>query len=340
MNIINQKVIMRKKILVLLVTFLLFGVLLFPQITDENEPAKVVQDVNLNQYVPFRAGNKLVSLDRNSTFRLSEDLPRLDGATALYPVYASFVQAVYPDNIIGPNGVSIYYEFYRGNVKCTQTPRAYENLINGEVDIIFCAEPSRDQIAQAAEKGLEFNMIPIGKDAFVFFINKNNPINNITSSQIRAIYSGAITNWREIGGHDSEIIPYQRPQNSGSQTILESVIMRGTAPMEPLKEEHIVGGMGGIVEQVSDYRNYLNAIGYSFLFFTTEMVKNDEIKLLSIDGIMPSIETIQSDEYGFTGYFYAITTGNETENTKRFIEWILSEEGQYLIEKTGYIPIR
>jgi phosphate transport system substrate-binding protein len=109
--------------------------------------------------------------------------------------------------------------------------------------------------------------------------------------------------------------------------------------MEPLKE-HLVGGMGGIIEQVSDYRNYLGAIGYSFLFFTTEMVKNDEIKLLSIDGIMPSIETIQSDEYEFTGYFYAITTGNETETTRRFIEWILSEEGQYLIEKTGYIPIR
>jgi phosphate transport system substrate-binding protein len=329
---------MKKKNLVLLITFLLFGALLFPQITDGNEPAKVVQDVDLNLYTPFRVGNKLVSLGRNSTFRLSENLPRLDGATALYPVYASFVQAVYP--MTGPNGISIYYEFYRGIAICSQTPIAYENLINGEVDIIFCAEPSREQIAQAAEKGLEFNMIPIGKDAFVFFVNKNNPINNITSSQIRDIYSGAITNWNEIGGHDSEIIPYQRPKNSGSQTIFESVIMRGTAPMEPLKEEHIVGGMGGIIEQVSDYRNYLNAIGYSFLFFTTEMVKNDEIKLLSIDGIMPSIETIQSDEYGFTGYFYAITTGNETETTERFIEWILSEEGQYLIEKTGYIPIR
>jgi phosphate transport system substrate-binding protein len=107
---------MKKKILVLLITFLFFRVLLFPQSIDGNEPAKVVQDVDLYKYVPFTQGNKLVSLDRNSTFRLSENLPRLDGATALYPVYASFVQAVYPDNIIGPNRVSIYYEFYRGIV--------------------------------------------------------------------------------------------------------------------------------------------------------------------------------------------------------------------------------
>ena len=134
-------------------------------------------------------------------------------------------------------------------------------------------------------------------------------------------------------------IPYQRPKDSGSQTIMENIIMGNTPIMEPLKE-NVVGGMGGIVERVSDYRNYINAIGYSFLFFTTEMVKNDEIKLLSIDGIMPSRETIQSNKYPFSGPFYAITTGNETENTKRFIEWILSEEGQYLVESTGYIPIR
>jgi phosphate transport system substrate-binding protein len=263
----------------------------------------------------------------------------LDGATALYPVYASFVQAIYPDNIIGPNGASIYNEFYRGIVKCTQTPSAYQNLINGDVDIIFCAEPSRRQIEQAAEKGLAFNMTPIGKDAFVFFVNKNNPVNNITFEQIRGIYSGAIINWEDIGGENHDIIPYQRPKDSGSQTVLENIIMGNTRLMEPVSE-NVAGGMGGIVEKVSNYKNYTNAIGYSFLFFTTEMVRNDEIKLLSINGVMPSRETIRSDEYQFSGTFYAITTGNESENTKKLIEWILSEEGQYLIERTGYVPIR
>lgn len=307
--------------------------------TDEDEPVKIIQDVNLYEYVPFKKGNKLISLSNNASLRLFENLPTLDGATALYPVYASFVQAVYPDNIPGSYAASTYSEFYQGIVKCTQTHRAYENLINGNVDIIFCAEPSRGQIAQAAEKGLTFNMTPIGKDAFVFFVNTGNPINNITSEQIRGIYSGTITNWKDIGGGNNAIIPYQRPKDSGSQTILENMIMRDAPIMEPLKE-NVVGGMGGIIEQVSDYRNYTNAIGYSFLFFSTEMVKNNEIKLLSINGITPRRETIQSNEYEFSGTFYAITTGNETENTKRFIEWILSEEGQYLVEKTGYIPIK
>ena len=109
--------------------------------------------------------------------------------------------------------------------------------------------------------------------------------------------------------------------------------------MEPSRE-NVVGGMGSIIDRVSAYKNYVNAIGYSFLFFTTEMVKNNEIKLLSLDGVVPSKKTIISGEYGITGFFYAITTRNETENSKKLIEWILSEEGQYLVEKTGYIPVR
>jgi phosphate transport system substrate-binding protein len=322
-----MEAIMKQAILVML---LFCGNILFSQDAVEDEPPKVVQDVNLYEYIPFGKDSRVISLNGNSSLKLFENLPKLDGATALYPVYASFVQAVYPS--------SDYNSFYQGIVKCTQTPSAYENLINGDVDIVFCAEPSKDQIAMAVERGLEFNMTPIGKDAFVFFVNKNNHINNIASEQIRGIYSGNITNWEDIGGENNLIIPYQRPQNSGSQTILES-IMGETPIMEPLKE-NVVGGMGGIIEQVSVYRNYTNAIGYSFLFFSTEMVKNDEIKLLSVDGIMPTKENIQSNKYVFSGTFYAIKKGNETENVNKFIEWILSEEGQYLIEKTGYIPLK
>jgi phosphate transport system substrate-binding protein len=305
--------------------------LVFAQEVDENEPAVVAHDVNLYEYMPFSDGTKAVSLDDISELEFFDDLPKLDGATALYPVYAAFVQAVYPQ---------AEYNFYGQSevVRCSQTSQAYYNLINGIVDIIFCAEPSNEQIAMAADKGLQFNMTPIGKDAFVFFVNRNNSINNITSSQIRDVYSGIITKWEELGGQNGKIIPYQRPKNSGSQTILESVIMKDTLLMEPLKE-NVVGGMGGIIEQVAVYKNYQNAIGFSFLFFSTEMVKNNEIKLLSIDNIIPSKETIQNNTYPYSGTFYAITTGNENENTEKFIEWMLSEQGQYLIELTGYVPL-
>jgi phosphate transport system substrate-binding protein len=300
------------------------------QEADNNEPVRITQDVMLYEYVPFGNGTKAVSLNKESTFKLSVNLPRLDGATALYPVYAAFVQAVYPFDDYSFSAQHI--------IQCNQTHRAYENLINGTVDIIFCAEPSKEQIERAAEKGLKFRMTPIGKDAFVFFVNTNNEMSNITSSQIKDIYSGAVVNWKDVEGQDVSIIPYQRPKDSGSQTILET-IMGDTPILEPLKE-NVVGGMGGMIEQVAAYKNYHNAIGYSFLYFSTEMTRNNEIKLLSIDGVFPSKKTIQTDEYPFSGTFYAITNGNEDDNTKKFLEWILSEQGQYLIEKTGYVPLR
>jgi len=289
-------------------------------------------------YAPFSENSKVVILQEEPKLRLNNNLPLLDGATALYPVYSSFVRAVFQE--IPPEGYT--YGFSTSDkmiIRCTQTPQAYRNLINGLADIIFCAEPSNEQIADAAEKGLEFSMVPIGIDAFVFFVNINNPINNITSEQVRAIYSGEITNWFGLNGVDEPIIAYQRPKNSGSQTILESVIMANNRVMEPLTE-NVVGGMGGIIEQVAEYTNYENAIGYSFYFFTTEMVQNEQIKLLSIGGIYPSKETIQTGEYPFIGPFYAVTRGDETENMNKLIEWILSEQGQYLIERTGYIPIK
>ncbi|MDR1288280.1 MAG: substrate-binding domain-containing protein, partial [Treponema sp.] len=181
------------------------------------------------------------------------------------------------------------------------------------------------------------NLTPIGKEAFVFFVNNENPINGLTSSRIRSIYSGQITNWQGLGGNNADIVAYQRPKNSGSQTILE-LIMKEEKLAEPIKE-NMVEGMGGIIQEVASYRNSTNAIGYSFLFYATGMTRNRSIKLLSIDGVYPTSETIRTNEYPFTQTFYAVTAGNESENVKKFIKWILSGQGQYIIEKTGYVKI-
>ena len=133
---------------------------------------------------------------------------------------------------------------------------------------------------------------------------------------------------------------FQRPENSGSQTMLEKIM--GNIPIMEPRREDISEGMGRIINQVAVYKNFSNSIGYSFLFYSTEMVKNDRIKLLSIDGIYPSRETIQDGSYPFSNSFYAIyvDTADKNENIEAFIEWILSDQGQYLIEKTGYTPIK
>lgn len=287
------------------------------------------QEANLREYQPFAENTKAIFLKEESTFKIHDSLPKIDGATALYPLYAAFVQAVYPKK---------EYNLYKSEVRGGTTPEAYRRLIRGEVDLIFCARPSEKQIEEAKEQGKTFRLIPIGREAFVFFVNKKNKVDEITSEQIRNIYSGKITNWEELGGEDTPIKAFQRPEGSGSQTMLIH-IMQGQPLITPL-EENRVGGMGGIINQTAAYKNFNNAIGYSFLYFTTQMIQNGDIKLLSVDGIYPSKNTIENGKYPFSGDFYAITTDTKNENVEKFIKWILSPQGQYLVEKTGYTSIK
>lgn len=294
------------------------------------------QGVNLAEYRPFAENTKAVKLEEESTLKLKENLPRLDGATALYPLYAAFAQAVYPageyDVYAGKDDSSSL-----GEVVCTTTPDAYSRLINGETDIIFVARPSEQQLVEAKSKGVELKLTPIGKEAFVFFVNARNKVNGLTTAQIQDIYAGKITNWREVGGENVPIRAFQRPQNSGSQTMLQK-LMEGKELMTPPKED-VATGMGDIISQTASYRNYKNAIGYSFLFFATEMIQNNQIKLLEVDGVKADKSTIASGEYPLSVEFYAVTAGSDNPNIDAFIAWILSPQGQYLVEQTGYTPI-
>jgi len=279
----------------------------------------------LNRYEPFRNNNLLAKLTEESNFKILENFPILDGATALVPVYASFIQAVYSERDFPEKSF-----FYSG------TDRAFRNLLEGRVDIIFCAEPSDSQIQQFNEIDIKLKLIPIGREAFVFFVNYENVVNDISIDNIRGIYTGKIRNWKILDGKNEKIIAFQREKNSGSQTMFEKIF---GIPIKNPRRENVQGDMIGIINQVADYRNFSNAIGYSFLYFATEMIQNNQIKLLSINGIYPSRETIQNNTYPFSGNFYAIYIDKENENIESFINWMLSEQGQTLIFKTGYVPI-
>lgn len=326
----------------------------------------------LRNYLPFlpaelQGSNEYASniarLDAPASLRLTENLPRLDGATAIYPLYSAFVHAVYPEDtqlkeheyglrysLAGWNYFpqrGLLYEYGLGSpeissiVQCNKTPNAYQRLIDGETDIVFCYEPSEAEIAAAAEKGLRFNLTPIAKDAFVFIVNERNPLAAISTEQIRNIYSGRITNWKTITGVDEPVIAYQRPENSGSQTVLQS-IMTGEEIMRPILDgKYVSSGMFGMIERIaSRYYNYNAAIGYTFRFYLNAMAGNSGTKVLAVNGVTPNLQNVQSGAYPFSQTVFAVTTGNESENTQKFIEWITSSQGQELVEKTGYVPIR
>lgn len=296
-------------------------------------------------YVPFEEENKLVSLEQEASLQFDSPYAvTLDGATALYPIYAAFAQAVYPQ-AWPDSGIEIDYSPYNSTVACNGTIEAYERLIRGEVDLIFAAGPSQAQLDAAYKAGMEFHMTPIGREAFVFFVNSKNPVTGLTVEQIQGIYTGSITNWSQVGGKNQSIRPFQRAENSGSQTSLQR-LMAGLPLMEP-EEEDRIAGMGGIIREVASYRNYKNAIGFSFRYYSTEMVQNGDIRLLALNGVEPNRETIRDGSYPIASEFYAVTCApigspapEETDpDIASLLEWVLSGEGQAILEQTGYVGV-
>lgn len=284
----------------------------------------------LMHYVPYGEESLVATLDEKSTLTLEDDIPKMDGATALYPIYSAFAKAVYPRETLEDND--------RTYLDCSTTTGAYEKIVTGESDIIFVAGASENQIQFAKDRNVKLEFTPIGKEAFVFFVNSKNSMDSIDFEEIRGIYSGEITDWNQLGVKGlGKIKAFQRDEGSGSQSALKRM-MSGKELMDPPKDD-IVAGMGGIIERTADYRNFKNAIGYSFRFYSTSMISNNQIKLLSVNGVYPSIENIENGTYPISSSFYAVTRSDASENTKKLVEWVLSEQGQRLIEDTGYTPI-
>ena len=291
----------------------------------------VAPNINVDEYMPFREDSKIVKID-SKTLKFTEDdeLPRIDGASAAFPVYSAFVNAVYPN--------TKETELYNGIFEYNNTRGGYQKLAQKEIDIFIGAQPSKEQVAFAKECGTEFVYTQIGWEAFVFFVHKDNPISSLTVEQLKGIYSGEITNWRELGGNDEKIIPFQRDEGSGSQSMM--IRFMGDTPLMEA-ETKTIQGMGAVVEQVVDYQSRAGSIGYSFRYYLEGIVQNPEVKMIAVEGVAPTAENIQNNTYPIITPVYAMTyENNPNPNVARLVEWILSEEGQYIIEQTGYVGMK
>lgn len=314
-----------------------FGIVIFgtyskmrEYVLPRDDSAKIVGDeTDLRPYVPFSNDNKLVTIEGEIDLRIESDHPRLHGALALYPVYAAAAQGTY-GNLTAKEAEQI--------VRAGTSPAAFSSLIYDNADMVFMLRPSEAQIKKAEAAGKTLTVTSIGREAFVFFVSMDNPVDELSSGQIRDIYSKRITRWSELGGKNEKILPFQRPGGSGSQTAMERFM--GERPLaQPVKEEY-KEMMGGIVNRVADYRNYGNSIGYSFRYYIEGMFKHEGIKLLAVDGIEPSPENIRNGTYPLVGEMVIVTAGSENPNVPKLIEWFLSPQGQDLIEKVGYVPLR
>ncbi|MCR5187021.1 MAG: substrate-binding domain-containing protein [Clostridia bacterium] len=275
------------------------------------------KSIDLESYLPFKDDSLIVH--ESSNIRITTNIPQMDGATALYPIYSAFVEALYPKESVKFEGKDFSID---SKIQKTGTIEAYKKVIDGETDIIFCAKPSEKQLEYAKSKNVELEMVPIGKEAFVFIVNKNNKVNDLSIEQIKDIYIGKIVNWKQVGGENKPIIALQRNEGSGSQTAMLS-FMHGTEIKK--SSQYILG----------------RKIGYSFRYYVESIVKDGNIKMLSLNGFEPNIENVRNDKYPIVDSFYMIyRKDNANENIETIKEFILSEKGQKIIEDTGYVGVK
>ena len=291
--------------------------LFIKRVISHHSPGMQKMSVEVSDYVPFSGSENIYSV--RGEVELEGDLPTIDGAAALLPIYAGFVESIYPEDSVIFNGES--YDDASA-MHYTNTRGAYKDIVDGKADLIICVAPSEEQLAYAAQNGVELEMVEIGKDAFVFIVNSDNPVSDISVDQIRGIYSGEITNWKELGGPNVPIAAMRRNEGSGSQSALEN-LMGGT----PI---------------VADYTALFGSpIGFSFRYYVTGMLAEGGVKMLSVNGIEPSIENIASGAYPVTSSIYAVYRKGETnENVYKAVDFMLSKDGQDIVEKSGYIPVK
>lgn len=324
-----------KQLLILLLVIAVFAAfhlsiysLLTRRLSNNFSSATQSKMIDVRKFLPHVPQSELARVD--AYLQLTDELPVLDGAAALVPVYAAIVDNVYPEGCVTYEGGSFSDDNYYGEnfapdsaMQYKNTVRGYQAIVDGTTDILFCAAPSAQQEAYAREKGVELVYVPVGLEAFVFFVNENNPVDALTVQQIRGIYAGEYTNWAQLGGANRVINPVTRLSGSGSQSAMDAFM--GDRPIARKSPFSITGA----------------SIGFSFRYYMDGIVGNQAVKMLALNGVFPSKENIQNGTYPVIAQFYAIyRADNDNENIPVLIDWLLSEEGQRLVEESGYIPIQ
>jgi phosphate transport system substrate-binding protein len=184
---------------------------------------------------------------------------------------------------------------------------------------------------------------PVALDAFVFLLNAGNPVDDLPLETIRKTYTGEITHWSELGAGvgqlfdaAEEIRTYQRNPNSGSQELMEKLVMRGT-PMMPAPDL-LLDSMSGPINALSTDSL---GIGYSVYFYAVYILPSEDVKLIGVDGVVPTSDTIADRSYPLATEVYAVIPGglSRDHTVVQLRDWLLTVEGQAVVTESGYVPI-
>jgi phosphate transport system substrate-binding protein len=208
-------------------------------------------------------------------------------------------------------------------------------LINGGTDICQASRPMKGVERKQVQnrRGKEPKEIPVALDGVAVYVGQSNPIQSLTEPQLKAIYTGKIKNWREVGGPDARIVAYSRENSSGTYQFFKEHVL---ANEDFASDVQTLPGTGAIVNAVSKDPM---SIGYGGIAYASGIrvvpVRRDE----QSEAVTPSLGTVKSGQYPLSRNLFFYTIGEPSGDVKAFIDWVLGPEGQKLCEAVGYYPI-
>ena len=265
--------------------------------------------------------------DGSAPFIPYDSYPRMDGSLACVPLCEAVAMEV--TGCSEEEAEATLDDF-------SNTNPCYLHLAEGERDILLAYEPAQETV-DALMDYPALDMEPVGKDALVFLVNDKNPVESVTREQLIGIFTGEITNWKEVGGNDQEIKAFRRPETSGSQTLMRLLLIGDKEMVDERLET--VSTMDGIISRMTDYDNSSNALGYSVFYYASAMFQQPGLKFLKVDGVEPSNETIASGEYPLVNAFYCVTNEQSSEEAIAIRDWLTGGQGQRFVEECGYVPV-
>lgn len=250
----------------------------------------------------------------------AQDKIVIDGSTTVGPIAKAFAE---------------YYMAANPEVNVTVSESGSGNgaksIMNGTCDIAAMSRPMKEsEFKAAADKGIQPVAHVVALDGLPILVHPSNPVQDLTVEQVRRIFLGEITNWKEVGGADLQIITISRDTNSGTYETFEKLVMNKQKIHEGCE---YVGSNGAIRQRVQSTQG---AIGYAGLGFVDKTVK-----ALKVNGIYPSQETVQTGEYPIARPLFMYTNGYPKLGSPvyQFVTIHLGEDGQEMVEEIGFVPV-
>jgi len=208
-------------------------------------------------------------------------------------------------------------------------------LINGGTDICSASRPMKDSEKKLVmtRHGKDVQEIPVALDGISIYVHQSSPIQSLTQAQLKGIYTGRLTNWRDVGGKDGRIVPYSRDNSSGTYMFFKEHVL---ANEDFAREVQTLPGTAAVVNAVSKDPASIGYGGAAYAHGIREVpIRRDD----NSEPVAPSLQTVKSGQYPLSRSLFFYTTGAPAGNVKAFIDWALGPEGQKICEEVGYYPI-